>query len=60
MLISQLHKFKTLNCPGSETGINLIIKQIAFLRPNRFLCGLKDFATSESARQVPEKVSFEP
>ena len=30
----------------SETRINLIIKQIAFLRTNRFLCGLKDFVTS--------------
>ena len=46
MLICQLHKFITLNCPESETRINLIIKQIAFLRTNRFLCGLKDFVTS--------------
>ena len=46
MLICRLHKFITLNCPESESRINLIIKQIAFLRTNRFLCGLNDFVTS--------------
>ena len=51
MLICRLHKFITLNCPESETRINLIIKQITFfffggLHCNRFLCGLKDFVTS--------------
>ena len=41
MLICRLHKFITLNFPESESKINLIIKQIAFLRTNRFLHGLQ-------------------
>ena len=31
MLVCRLHKFIALNCPESETRINLIIKQITFI-----------------------------
>ena len=40
---TQMHL--TLSCSKSGTKINLIIKQIAFLLTNTFLCRLKDFVS---------------